>query len=97
MQKRYIKYTKKSCGRLLKTVAAFIFLTVSTAGMAQTNITSLSSITSDPTGNYRITADIDASRFTGIASFSGTLEAAIDTNTKMPYRIKNLTAPLFYR
>ena len=95
MQKRYIKYTKKSCGRLLKTVAAFIFLTVSTAGMAQTNITSLSSITSDPTGNYRITADIDASRFTGIASFSGTLEAAIDTNTKMPYRIKNLTAPLF--
>ena len=95
MQKRYIKYTKKSCGRLLKTVAAFIFLTVSTAGMAQTNITSLSSITSDPTGNYRITADIDASEFTGIASFSGTLEAAIDTNTKMPYRIKNLTAPLF--
>ena len=95
MQKRYIKYTKKSCGRLLKTVAAFIFLTVSTAGMAQTNIDSLSTITSDPTGNYRITADIDASGFTGIASFSGTLEAAIDTNTKMPYRIKNLTAPLF--
>lgn len=94
MQKRYIKYTKKSCGRLLKTVAAFIFLTVSTAGMAQTGITSLSEITSD-TGKYRITADIDASGFTGIASFSGTLEAAIDTNTKMPYRIKNLTAPLF--
>ena len=94
MQKRYIKYTKKSCGRLLKTVAAFIFLTVSTAGMAQTGITSLSEIT-DPTGNYRITDDIDSSGFTGIASFSGTLEAAIDTNTKMPYRIKNLTAPLF--
>ena len=94
MQKRYIKYTKKSCGRLLKTVAAFIFLTVSTAGMAQTDITSLSEIT-DPTGNYRITDDIDASGFTGIASFSGTLEAAIDTKTKMPYRIKNLTAPLF--
>ena len=94
MQKRYIKNTKKSCGRLLKTVAAFIFLTVSTAGMAQTGITSLSEITSD-TGKYRITADIDASGFTGIASFSGTLEAAIDKNTKMPYRIKNLTAPLF--
>ena len=94
MQKRYIKYTKKSCGRLLKTVAAFIFLTVSTAGMAQTNITSLLEITSD-TGKYRITADIDASGFTGIASFSGTLEAAIDTNTKMPYRITNLAAPLF--
>ena len=94
MQKRYIEYTKKSCGRLLKTVAAFIFLTVSMAGMAQTGITSLSEIT-DSTGNYRITADIDSSGFTGIASFSGTLEAAIDTNTKMPYRIKNLTAPLF--
>ena len=95
MQKRYIKYTKKSCGRLLKTVAAFIFLTVSTAGMAQTDITtSLSEIT-NPAGSYRITADIDSSGFTGIASFSGTLEAAIDTNTKMPYRIKNLTAPLF--
>ena len=71
MQKRYIKYTKKSCGRLLKTVAAFIFLTVSTAGMAQTGITSLSEIT-DPTGNYRITDDIDSGGFTGIASFSGT-------------------------
>lgn len=94
MQKRYIKYTKNNCGRLLKTVAAFIFLTVSTAGMAQTGITSLSEIT-NPAGSYRITADIDASGFTGIASFSGTLEAAIDTNTKMPYRIKNLSAPLF--
>ncbi len=95
MQKRYIKYTKKSCGRLLKMVAAFIFLTVSTAGMAQTNITtSLSEIT-NPAGSYRITADIDASEFTGIASFSGTLEAAIDPATHMPYRIKNLTAPLF--
>ncbi len=94
MQKRYIKYTKKSCGRLLKTVAAFIFLTVSTAGMAQTDIDSLSEIT-NPAGSYRITDDIDASGFTGIASFSGTLEAAIDPATHMPYRIKNLTAPLF--
>ncbi len=90
MQKRYIKYTKKSCGRLLKTVAAFIFLTVSTAGMAQTGITSLSEIT-DPTGNYRITDDIDSSGFTGIASFSGTLEAAIDTNTNtLTGTVKNL-------
>lgn len=94
MQKRYIKYTKKSCGRLLKTVAAFIFLTVSTAGMAQTGITSLSEIT-NPAGSYRITADIDASGFSTIASFSGTLEAAINPATHMPYRIKNLSAPLF--
>ena len=94
MQKRYIKYTKNNCGRLLKTVAAFIFLTVSTTGMAQTGITSLSEI-ANPAGNYRITADIDASGFTGIASFSGTLEADINPATHMPYRITNLAAPLF--
>ncbi len=62
---------------------------------AQTNITSLSSIT-DASGHYVITQDIDASGFTtSIATFSGTLEAAIDPATKMPYRIKNLTVPLF--
>lgn len=93
MQKRYIKYTKNNCGRLLKTVAAFIFLTVSTAGMAQTGITSLASI--GATGDYVITEDIDASGFSTIASFSGTLEAAINPATHMPYRIKNLSAPLF--
>ena len=65
---------------------------VSTWG--QTEITSLSSI--GTTGDYIITDDIDASSFsTSIESFSGTLEAAIDPTTKMPYRIKNLSAPLF--
>ena len=60
----------------------------------QTTITSLSDIGS--TGEYIINADIDASGFTSsIASFSGTLEAAIDPSTHMPYRIKNLGAPLF--
>ena len=59
-----------------------------------TGITSLSSI--GTTGDYVITADIEVpSTFTSIASFSGTLEAAIDPDTKMPYRIKNLSAPLF--
>lgn len=59
-----------------------------------TGITSLSDIT-DPAGSYKITDDIDASSFTTIASFSGTLEADIDPTTNMPYRIKNLSAPLF--
>lgn len=57
-------------------------------------ITSLSEIT-NPDGNYVITQDIDASGFTTIASFSGTLEAAIDPTTHMPYKISGLSAPLF--
>ena len=61
---------------------------------AQTNITSLSSI--ETSGDYVITEDIDASSFTtSITSFSGTLEANINPATKMPYRIKNLSVPLF--
>lgn len=47
------------------------------------------------TGNYIITADIDASGYNSLASFSGTLEAAINPETRMPYRIMNLKAPLF--
>ena len=81
-------------GHLRGVAAVLLLMLLPVCASAQTGITSLSEIT-DPTGNYRITDDIDASGFTGIASFSGTLEAAIDTNTKMPYRIKNLTAPLF--
>ena len=46
-------------------------------------------------GNYIIKADINASDFTSIASFSGTLEADINPETKMPYRITGLSAPLF--
>ena len=65
------------------------------AAWAQTNITSLSSIT-DMAGNYRITSNIDASSHTTIAGpFTGTLEAAIDPATHMPYRITGLTQPLF--
>ena len=58
------------------------------------NITALSQIT-DPAGTYVITDDIDASSFSTITTFSGTLEAAIDPATKMPYRITNLSVPLF--
>ena len=60
----------------------------------RTEITSLSNL--GTSGDYVITQDIDARDFeTSIASFSGTLEAAIDPATKMPYRIKNLEVPLF--
>ena len=65
------------------------------AAWAQTDITSLSSIT-DMAGNYRITSNIDASPHTTITGpFTGTLEAAIDPATHMPYRITGLTQPLF--
>ena len=60
----------------------------------QTDITTLSDIT-DPTGYYRLTSDVSGSGHTSIATFSGTLEAAIDPTTKMPYRITDLDAPLF--
>lgn len=59
----------------------------------QTNITSLSSIT-DPDGHYVITQDI-TSGTPAVTTFNGTLEAAIDNDTKMPYRITGLSAPLF--
>lgn len=60
---------------------------------AQTNISSLNQIT-DAAGHYVITQDITGGA-PGVASFSGTLEANINPATKMPYRIKNLAAPLF--
>ena len=60
---------------------------------AQTDITSLSGIT-NAAGNYRIISDINGGT-PGVTSFSGTLEAAIDPTTHMPYRISGLTAPLF--
>ena len=60
----------------------------------QTDISSLSDIT-DPTGHYRLTSDVSGSGHTSIATFSGILEAAIDPDTKMPYRITDLSTPLF--
>ena len=63
--------------------------------MSQTDITSLSSISSDLTGHYRLTANITSVSTTIAGTFTGTLEAAIDPATNMPYRIETLTAPLF--
>ena len=46
--------------------------------------------------SYKLGTDVSASGFTTIATtFSGTLEAAINPDTQMPYRITNLDAPLF--
>lgn len=78
---------------LLRTLTLLVALLP--MGVWAENITSLSQIT-NASGTYVITQDIDASGFTSsIASFSGTLEANINPTTKMPYRIKNLSAPLF--
>lgn len=71
------------------------YVTVTFFNEGITPITSLSQITNSA-GSYVIMCDIDASGFTtSIDSFSGTLEAAIDPSTNMPYRIYNLSVPLF--
>lgn len=57
-------------------------------------IETLSAIT-DANGHYVITKDISDGSTPGISAFGGTLEAAIDHNTHMPYRISGLNAPLF--
>lgn len=64
-------------------------------GWAQTDITSLGDIT-DMAGHYRLTANVSGAGHTTITGpFTGTLEAAIDPATKMPYRITGLDKPLF--
>ena len=74
--------------------AVLIAAIVLPAGVhGQTNITALSQIT-DADVHYVITQDIDGGT-SGVSTFSGTLEAAINPATHMPYRIKNLSAPLF--
>lgn len=62
-----------------------------------TTMEELSHIVDDMTGSYIITTDINATGFATLAgvAFSGTLEAAIDPITHMPYRISHLSVPLF--
>ena len=76
-------------------LTTILFVVNVSISWGQTDITSLSDITADPTGSYRLTSDVSGSGHTSIATFSGTLEAAIDPTTKMPYRITDLDAPLF--
>ena len=61
--------------------------------MRSTTISSLSAI-SDADGSYVIGANISGGT-PGVSTFNGTLEAAIDPDTHMPYRISGLSAPLF--
>ena len=84
-----------SLTRLRLVVSMLLMLTLGSSSVwGQTEITSLSDIT-DPAGQYRLTSDVSGSGHTSIATFSGTLEAAINPETHMPYRIMNLGAPLF--
>ena len=80
-------------GHLRGVAAVLLLMLLPVCASAQTSITSLSQIT-NTAGTYVITADI-TSGTPGVTTFSGTLEAAIDPATHMPYRIKNLSAPLF--
>ena len=87
---------KNNIGKsILHTTIMLVALLLPAGMWAQVSITSLGAITS-ASGTYVITQDIDASGFSpSIATFSGTLEAAINPATHMPYRIKNLSVPLF--
>ena len=87
---------KNNIGKsILHTTIMLVALLLPAGAWAQVSITSLDAITS-ASGTYVITQDIDASGFSpSIATFSGTLEAAINPATHMPYRIKNLSVPLF--
>ncbi len=78
---------------LSSTILLLLLLSVTLKITAQDSITVLSSIT-NPAGHYIISQNINGGR-PGVTTFSGTLEAAIDTTTHMPYRISGLNAPLF--
>jgi hypothetical protein len=71
----------------------FLLLSIGSVLVHATDITSLSQIT-DPDGTYVITQDITGGT-AGVTTFNGTLEAAINSETHMPYKISGLTAPLF--
>lgn len=77
----------------LGTLLLALILPMMMKAQTPTPITSLSQIT-NTSGYYVITQDITGGT-PGVTTFSGTLEANIDPNTHMPYRIKNLSAPLF--
>ena len=80
---------------ILHTTTLLVAMLLPAGVLGQISITSLSGI-DNASGSYIITQDIDASGFTtSIASFGGTLEAAINPETQMPYRISGLTVPLF--
>jgi hypothetical protein len=86
-------FRKQGKGMFGLLLMAFFVLFLDGMVWGQTSITSLSQIT-DSDGSYIITQDISGGT-AGVSTFNGTLEAAIDPDTKMPYRIQSLSAPLF--
>ena len=90
-----------SCGRMLRTLLLLMVMmtrgTMGAWGQEPTEITDQSGLENIGTsGDYIIKNDITVSgTFATISSFSGTLEAAINPDTHMPYRISGLSAPLF--
>lgn len=82
---------------LLRCVLLFLAMLIPASMLAQTPVSTASDLAavSGSSASFVIVADIDASTLNSIASFSGTLEAAIDPATQMPYRISGLTEPLF--
>ena len=79
----------------LQTLCLLLLMVVIGGGnvWGQTEITALSQIT-DANGNYIIKNDISGGA-PGVSTFNGTLEAAINPETHMPYLITGLSAPLF--
>ena len=90
-----IQHTNQSFCSNIQRMLGIVVMVVMAVGdvWGQTNITSLSQI-DDSNGHYIITQDINGGT-PGVSTFSGTLEANINPTTKMPYRITNLSAPLF--
>lgn len=82
---------------LLRCILLFLAMLIPASVLAKTPVSTASDLAavSGSSASFVIVADIDASTLNTIASFSGTLEAAINPATRMPYRIKNLSAPLF--
>ncbi len=92
--KRNMKKDKKpQMTQISRILLLLVMMTAGATGAWGEDITSLSEIT-DADGNYVITSDITGGT-TGVSTFNGTLEAAIDPATHMPYRISGLSAPLF--
>jgi hypothetical protein len=80
--------------KLTKTLlTALCLLMLNLTITAQIHITLLSQI-EDEDGHYIIDDNISGGT-PAVTTFNGTLEAAIDPDTKMPYRISSLSAPLF--
>lgn len=97
-RKAYNKMKKMRTMKHIRKLMVLAALLLPMVAWSQTPITDLAGLNSmTASGNYIITADINAAEYapTLDEAFTGTLEAAINPATHMPYRIKNLSVPLF--